>query len=188
MAFLGSFSPPSRLAPFHPSRIACDQPARWCTPVSSATPGLQRRAVLRAAAALAAATIFSSSTDDAAFGADATGTGNDAIAVEDIVVGTGPSPTPGQLVSCHYVLTLDAFESDGGRIIDSSRSHPRPFAYTYGVGQVIKGWDEAVSSMHVGGRRRIIIPPSLGYGARKVGPIPSNSTLYFDIELLSLNS
>jgi peptidylprolyl isomerase len=187
MAFVGSLLPPSPRAPVHWSRIVCAQPARR-TPVSIASTGLQRRAVLRAAAAIAAAAILSGYTDDAAFGADAAGAGKDEIAVEDIVVGNGASPSPGQQVKCHYVLTLDGFESDGGRVVDSSRTRTRPFAYTYGVGQVIKGWDEAVTTMHVGGRRRIVIPPSLGYGARQVGPIPANSNLYFDIELLSLNS
>jgi peptidylprolyl isomerase len=110
------------------------------------------------------------------------------ISVEDVVVGTGPVPKPGEQVRCHYVLTLGGFEADGGRVVDSSRERRRPFRYTYGVGQVIKGWDNGLSSMHVGGRRRIIVPPSLGYGAGDVGPIPANSALYFDIELLTLNS
>lgn len=113
---------------------------------------------------------------------------DDAITVMDTKEGTGASPKEGQLVKCHYVLTLDGFSEDGGRLVDSSRSRGRPFRYNYGVGQVIKGWDQGVSDMRVGGRRRIIVPPSLGYGARNVGPIPANSTLYFDIELLGLDA
>jgi peptidylprolyl isomerase len=101
---------------------------------------------------------------------------------EDIVVGTGESPSPGKIVRVHYTGWLE----DGTKF-DSSRDHgDQPIDFPIGVGRVIKGWDEGLMTMKIGGKRKLVIPPQLGYGARNMGPIPPNSTLVFEVELLGV--
>jgi peptidylprolyl isomerase len=103
----------------------------------------------------------------------------------DEVVGTGESPSPRKIVSVHYTGWLE-----NGTQFDSSRGPDRgqPLEFPIGVGRVIKGWDEGVMTMKVGGKRKLIIPPDLGYGATGAGRgrIPPNSTLIFEVELLGV--
>jgi len=110
----------------------------------------------------------------------ASGTGM--LVIEDLVVGTGPAVAVGNTVTVHYVGTLQ-----NGAQFDSSYASGRPFTFRVGVGQVITGWDQGVPGMQVGGKRRLTIPPSLGYGSQAVGSIPPNSTLIFEIDLLSID-
>jgi len=99
----------------------------------------------------------------------------------DIVVGTGASPQPGNRIAVHYTGTLQ-----NGQKFDSSYDRGQPFTFEIGMGRVIKGWDEGVMTMKVGGKRKLIIPPELGYGQRDMGKIPPNSTLIFEVELLGI--
>jgi FKBP-type peptidyl-prolyl cis-trans isomerase len=104
----------------------------------------------------------------------------------DTTVGTGASPKPGQICVMHYTGWL---YEDGkkGKKFDSSVDRNEPFEFPIGQHRVIAGWDEGVASMKVGGKRTLIIPPALGYGARGAGGvIPPNATLMFDVELLGV--
>ena len=99
----------------------------------------------------------------------------------DVQAGEGAEAKVGQQVTVHYTGWLT-----DGKKFDSSRDRGQPFKFGLGAGQVIKGWDEGVAGMKVGGRRRLIIPSSLGYGDRGVGPIPAGATLVFAVELLGV--
>jgi peptidylprolyl isomerase len=105
---------------------------------------------------------------------------------EDTQVGGGASPSKGQTCVMHYTGWLWENGEKGAKF-DSSVDRGRPFSFPLGQGRVIKGWDEGVASMRVGGKRTLLIPPSLGYGASGAGGvIPPNATLLFEVELLEI--
>lgn len=104
----------------------------------------------------------------------------------DVVIGDGPEPIVGKKVTVHYTGWLDD-QGKPGKKFDSSRDRGSPFSFTLGVREVISGWDLGVATMHVGGRRTLVLSPDHGYGARGAGGvIPPNATLIFDVELLGV--
>ena len=106
--------------------------------------------------------------------------------IADIKIGTGATPKTGQICVMHYTGWLYQNGAKGAKF-DSSVDRGQPFEFPIGTGRVIKGWDEGVASMKVGGKRTLIIPPDLGYGARGAGGvIPPNATLIFEVELLGV--
>jgi FKBP-type peptidyl-prolyl cis-trans isomerase FkpA len=103
------------------------------------------------------------------------------LVIEEITVGTGAEAAAGQRVTVHYTGWLT-----DGRKFDSSKDRDDPFVFPLGAGRVIRGWDEGVQGMKVGGTRKLTIPPALGYGARGAGGvIPPDATLVFEVELLA---
>jgi FKBP-type peptidyl-prolyl cis-trans isomerase len=109
--------------------------------------------------------------------------------IEEVSAGDGAEAQPGQLVSVHYTGWIYAPETAErrGNKFDSSRDRGQPFQFPLGAGRVIKGWDEGVAGMKVGGQRTLIIPPHKAYGSRGAsGSIPPNATLIFDVELLGV--
>jgi FKBP-type peptidyl-prolyl cis-trans isomerase len=103
------------------------------------------------------------------------------VQINDVVVGTEAEAVAGKKVTVHYTGVF----ADGKKF-DSSRDRGEPFTFALGAGQVIQGWDIGVQGMKVGGKRILVVPPSLGYGANDYGPIPGNSTLIFEVELLKV--
>jgi len=102
--------------------------------------------------------------------------------IEDVIVGNGAAAAAGQKVKVHYTGWLT-----NGTKFDSSKDRNDPFIFPLGAGNVIKGWDEGVQGMKIGGKRKLTIPPALGYGARGAGGvIPPNATLVFEVELLGV--
>jgi peptidylprolyl isomerase len=145
-----------------------------------------RRSLLAAALAGAAATLVPSLKSAVAQTQGKPMTTPSGLQVIDTVAGTGASPKAGETCVMHYTGWL--YENgQKGKKFDSSVDRGQPFEFPIGVGRVIKGWDEGVSTMKVGGKRTLIIPAELGYGARGAGGvIPPNATLIFDVELLSI--
>lgn len=105
------------------------------------------------------------------------------LVIQDTVVGTGEEAVVGKLITVNYVGTLE-----NGQKFDSSIDRGQPFQFVLGQGRVIQGWEQGFVGMKVGGSRRLIIPSTLGYGANQVGPIPANSTLIFDVQLLGVEN
>jgi FKBP-type peptidyl-prolyl cis-trans isomerase len=103
------------------------------------------------------------------------------VKVEDVSVGTGSAAQTGDTVTVNYIGTLT-----DGKVFDSSYDRKQPFTFVLGQGKVIRGWDEGLKGMKVGGKRRLTIAPDYGYGSQSVGPIPANSVLIFDVELLDV--
>lgn len=106
---------------------------------------------------------------------------------EDLTLGSGEEAKAGDYVTVHYTGWLQQPDGSAGAKFDSSKDRNDPFAFPLGAGHVIKGWDQGVQGMKVGGVRKLIIPPTLGYGARGAGGvIPPNATLIFEVELLAV--
>jgi FKBP-type peptidyl-prolyl cis-trans isomerase len=115
-----------------------------------------------------------------------------AVLVTDIVAGIGDEALPGMTVIVHYTGWLfdPAAKDQRGRKFDGSRDRGQPFSFPLGAGRVIRGWEQGLPGMKIGGMRRLVIPPSLAYGARGAGNgvIPPNATLIFDVELLAVET
>jgi len=125
------------------------------------------------------------STDEVSFNASPTGTANKATDVqsEELTVGQGQEAKAGDRVSVLYTGKLQ-----NGTVFDSNTDKSNPFTFTLGAGDVIKGWDQGVAGMKVGGKRRLTISPELGYGDQANGKIPANATLVFEIDLLNVTT
>jgi peptidylprolyl isomerase len=145
------------------------------------------RAALAAAAALALTSIGPIAMTNDAFAQGKPVTTPSGLQMTDIQVGTGAQPKQGQTAVVHYTGWLYTNGAKGKKF-DSSVDRGQPFEFPVGAGRVIKGWDEGVATMKVGGKRTLVIPPQLGYGERGAGGgvIPPNATLIFDVELLGV--
>lgn len=133
---------------------------------------------------IAAALVAScSSSKESSKDDDGTVTTASGLKYVDLVEGTGYMPQIGQTCVVHYHGTLL-----DGTVFDSSKERGQPFEFQIGEGRVIKGWDEGVMTMKIGGKRKLIVPADLAYGPRQMGSIPPNSTLIFEVELLDIKS
>jgi len=149
-------------------------------------PGFSRSRILAMSFAFALAIIGSAIMTDKSDAQPAPVTTSSGLQVIDTKPGAGAQPRAGQTVTVHYTGWLYVNGAKGQKF-DSSVDRKEPFEFPVGAGRVIKGWDEGVGSMKVGGKRTLIIPPSLGYGERGAGGvIPPNATLIFDVELLGV--
>ncbi|MBX3146782.1 MAG: FKBP-type peptidyl-prolyl cis-trans isomerase [Gemmatimonadales bacterium] len=144
-------------------------------------------AMLAAACAKEGATPMTAAIDSTTFApalqvdlSQATKTGS-GLYYRDLVVGSGPEVEAGQTVAVHYA----GFLTDGTSF-DANQPGKEPFTFQPGTGQVIAGWDEGVVGMRVGGKRQLILPPDLGYGARGIGPIPGNAILVFTVDVVAI--
>ena len=150
-----------------------------------------RRHLMAACAAIATISIVSTgflimSNDNASAQSGKPVTTSSGLQMIDTQAGTGASPKQGQTAVVHYTGYLND-NGNKGKKFDSSVDRGQPFEFPIGQGRVIKGWDEGVASMKVGGKRTLIIPPALGYGESGAGGvIPPNATLIFDVELLGV--
>jgi FKBP-type peptidyl-prolyl cis-trans isomerase len=109
------------------------------------------------------------------------------LVIQELAAGSGTVAAAGHYVTVHYTGWLQQPDGTPGRKFDSSLDRRDPFSFSLGAGEVIGGWDQGVAGMQPGGKRRLVIPPHLGYGARGAGGvIPPNATLIFDVELIEL--
>jgi peptidylprolyl isomerase len=149
-------------------------------------PQCSKMAAVALAVAIAGGLTATTSTSVLAQGAGKTMTTASGLQMTDTKAGTGASPKTGQICVMHYTGWLYQNGAKGAKF-DSSVDRGQPFEFPIGTGRVIRGWDEGVASMKVGGKRTLIIPPDLGYGARGAGGvIPPNATLVFEVELLAI--
>jgi FKBP-type peptidyl-prolyl cis-trans isomerase FkpA len=150
---------------------------------------MRLRSVLTAALLISACTIAAERAAPAQRENPLTAPVPTTLEITDVKMGKGPAITGGQTAVVHYTGWLYSASTPDhkGKKFDSSHDRKEPFSFQVGAGEVIGGWDQGVAGMQAGGQRRLIIPPSLGYGARGAGGvIPPNATLMFDIELLSI--
>jgi len=139
-------------------------------------------------ALVATACILAACSSSAPPTSSSDGSGVTTLQITDVRAGTGAEAVNGRTVSVHYTgwLYSSSAADHHGTKFDSSRDRGTPFSFTLGAGQVIAGWDQGIAGMKVGSQRTLVIPPNLGYGNRANGPIPANSTLIFDVELLDV--
>jgi FKBP-type peptidyl-prolyl cis-trans isomerase len=156
------------------------------------TPHASVRAVRQAVTALGMAALALAALAQAPANAPPPAEPEPAVLVTDLSAGIGDQALPGMIVVVHYTGWLHdpAARDQRGRKFDSSRDRGQPLSFPLGAGRVIRGWEQGLPGMRIGGTRRLVIPPSLAYGARGAGNgvIPPNATLVFDVELLAVET